>query len=157
MKKGTALFIGALFFILNIAYVPQTYAQEMVTEKIPSEQMAEEIKDLAGGKYWKGESVPSHKANEVALQVIDEKTGKVIGHIVADKQKLIDALNAKGFQKVASALTAAEAGSTAGLSAGATLSTGTIVGIVAGAVALVTIALIVSGDDDDGVTTTHHH
>ncbi|MCK5427669.1 MAG: hypothetical protein KAJ34_08240, partial [Thermodesulfovibrionia bacterium] len=88
MKKGIVLCIVALFFILNIAYVPQTYAQEMVTEKIPSEQMAEEIKDLAGGKYWKGESVPSHKANEVALQVIDEKTGKVIGHIVADKQKL---------------------------------------------------------------------
>jgi hypothetical protein len=141
MIKGIAFLTGALFLILTSVYVPHTYAQGMVSEKIPSEATAEEIKDLAQGQYWRGESIPVHKANEVALPVLDEKTGKVIGHIIADKQKLIDALNIKGYTTVAAA--------------GTTLSTGTIVGLAAGAVAITTIVLIVI--DDDGVTTTHHH
>jgi hypothetical protein len=155
MIKGIAFLTGALFLILTSVYVPHTYAQGMVSEKIPSEATAEEIKDLAQGQYWRGESIPVHKANEVALPVLDEKTGKVIGHIIADKQKLIDALNIKGYTTVASALAAVETGTSAGLAAGTTLSTGTIVGLAAGAVAITTIVLIVI--DDDGVTTTHHH
>ena len=155
MKKGIALLTGALFLILTSVYVPHTYAQGMVSETIPSEAAAEEIKDLAQGQYWRGEGIPVHKANEVALPVIDEKTGKVIGHIVADKEALIEALRIKGYTTVASALAAVETGTTAGLAAGTTLSTGTIVGLAAGAVAITTIVLIVI-DEDDGVTTTHH-
>ena len=50
----------------------------------------------------------------MALPVQDEATGDVIGYIVAEKTKLISALNEAGLAEVANALAAAEAGTEAG-------------------------------------------
>ncbi len=156
MKKATALLVIVSFLIFNTAYVSRVSAADMVTEKISSVSKAKEIAGNAKGGYWEGSVAPGHLETEVALPVIDSE-GNTIGHIVADKAKLISALNELGYTKIASALTAAQVGTTTGLSVGAGLSMGTV-GLIAGSVAVVGgVALAVGGGGGGGTTTTSHH
>ncbi|MBI5664293.1 MAG: hypothetical protein HZC49_04265 [Nitrospirae bacterium] len=93
------------------------------------------------------------------MPVIDEASGSVIGHIVAEKSTLVSALNSAGFTEVGAGLAAAEAGAGAGLAVGAGITAGTIgAGSVAAAVA---IGLVVASTAADDSTSTHtpasHH
>ncbi len=158
MKKATALLVIVLFLIFNTAYISQVSAADMVTEKISSVSKAKEIAANAKGGYWEGAVAPGHLETEVALPVIDSE-GNTVGHIVADKAKLISALNELGYTKVASALTAAQVGTTTGLSVGAGLSMGTV-GVIAGGAAVVgggALALGGGGGGGGTTTTTSHH
>ncbi len=153
MKRITVLLVLFSFVAFHLGYVPHVSAGEMVTETISSVSKAKEIAEAAGGGYWEGAVPPRTTATEVALPVID-KSGNTMGFIVADKAKLVAALNAEGYTTVASALAAAQAGSAAGLAVGGGIAMGTV-GIAAATVAVVGgIALIVSGGDE---TTTSHH
>ncbi len=156
MKKATALLVIVSFLIFNTAYVSQVSAADMVTEKISSVSKAKEIAGMAKGGYWEGTVAPGHLETEVALPVIDSE-GNTIGYIVADKAKLISALNELGYTNVASALTAAQVGTTTGLSVGAGLSMGTV-GLIAAGVAVVGgVALAVGGGGGGGGGTTSGH
>ena len=159
MKKAMASLVIVSFLIFNAAYVPQVSADDIVTEKISSVSKAKEIAGNANGGYWEGAVAPGHLETEVALPVIDSE-GNIIGHIVADKAKLISALNEAGYTTVASALTAAQVGTTTGLSVGAGLSMGTV-GIIAGGAAVVGGAALALGGGGGGgggtTTTTSHH
>ena len=154
MKKATALLVVVSFLIFNTAYVSQVSAADMVTEKISSVSKAKEIAGNAKGGYWEGRVAPGHLETEVALPVIDSE-GNTIGYIVADKAKLISALNELGYTNVASALTAAQVGTTTGLSVGAGLSMGTVGLIAAGVAVAGGVALAVGGGGGGGTTSGH--
>jgi hypothetical protein len=146
------------FLIFNLPFNPQIYAQ---VEEIEAEEVAKQLAENAEGKYVKGPSVPSVEESEIALPIIDESTGDILGYIVADKTKLISALNAAGLTDVAEALAAVEAGKEAGAAVGAGLSGGTIALIALGVAALVGLGLALSGSggggdggSDGGVTPT---
>jgi hypothetical protein len=156
MRKITAVFMALSFFMLNIGYVTPSHAAA-VTQKIPSEATAKELAANAGGTYVPGAAAPALTGTQVALPVVSEETGKVIGYVVADKAALISALNAAGYTKVASAIAATEAGAAAGLAVGAGISTGTIVvgtAILAGIAAL---AVSSGGGGGGGGGSTSHH
>ncbi len=164
MKTTVLLMIIFLFMLLNIADVSQLGAQEAVVEKIASVSKAKEIAAKAGGQYIEGVSAPALTDTQVALPVINESNGEVLGHIIADKEKLISALNEAGYQKVGSALaaaqTTAEAGEAAGFIAEAGIAAGTVEAAVVATAGVVGIGLAVSGGGggggDAGTTTTHH-
>ncbi len=156
MKKFIAIFIAVSFLLLNVGYVTPSHAAA-VTQKIPSEATAKELAANAGGTYVPGDAAPALTGTQVALPVVSEKTGKIIGYVVADKAALVSALNAAGYSSVASAISATEAGATAGLAVGAGISTGTIV--IGTAVLAGIAALAVSsggGGGGGGGSTTNH-
>jgi hypothetical protein len=155
MKKVTALLVVFLFLMFSISSASEFPTQSTIIEKISSVKKAKEIARMAKGGYWEGSVAPPLRENEVALPVID-KSGKIIGHIVADRTKLISALNAEGLTNIASALAAAQAGTAAGLAVRAGISAGTIGLVALGAGVVVGIALAISGAGK-GVTTTTHH
>ncbi len=164
MKKTVLLMIVFLFMLLNIADVSQLGAQEAVVEKIASVSKAKEIAAKAGGQYIEGVTAPALTDTQVALPVINESNGEVLGHIIADKDALISTLNEAGYQKVGSALvaaqTTAEAGEAAGFIAEAGISAGTIGAAAATTAGAIGIAIAVSGGGSGGsdasTTTTHH-
>jgi hypothetical protein len=155
MKKLMAIFIALSFFLLNLGYVTPSHAAA-VTQKIPSEAAAKKLAADAGGTYVPGSAAPPLTGTQVALPVVSEETGKVLGYVVADKAALVSALNAAGYSSVASAITATEAGAAAGLAVGAGISTGTIVvgtAILAGIAAL---AVSSGGGGGGGGSTSNH-
>jgi len=159
MQKTIALFLVALFLLCNTLTISQVQAQ---TQKIATIEAAKKLAGDAGGTYVEGAATPALTGEQVALPVIDETTGKVIGHIVADKTALVSALNTAGLTEVGAALAATEVGGGAGLAVGAGISAGTIG--AGAAIAAVTIGIIVAttgGSDDDSTsqhsTTTSHH
>ncbi len=153
MKKTVSIIVVFALLIFNISYVSVSSAQDMVTEKIPAVSKARQIATDADGSYWEGASAPVLADTEVALPVIDESSGKILGYIVADKAKLVKVLEAAGLTEVASSLAAVEAGTVAGLTAGAAVSFGTIGLVAAGAALVIGVAVAAGGG---GGTTTQH-
>ena len=142
----------AVFLLCNSLAVSRVEAQ---TQKIATVDAAKKLAADAGGTYVEGASTPALTGNQVALPVIDEATGSVIGHVVADKAALVAALNAAGLTEVGAALAATEAGAGAGIAVGAGISAGTI---AAGAVvAAVAIGLVVASSGGDGSSRTSQH
>lgn len=152
MKKFTALCIILSFMAFSIGNVSQPVAGGVLTETILSVSQAKKIAAAAKGGYWEGADTPVLSKSEIAVPVVDKSTGKVIGHIVAEKGKLISALNAAGYAKVATALAAVEAGTAAGVAVGTGVAIGTTGAIIAGAVLAGGVALAVG----ESSTTTHH-
>ena len=152
MKKLTVFFTFILFFT-NIIFVSHPYAQ---TENIEAVEVAKELAEKAEGVYIDGESLPALGESQVALPVIDEGTGKIIGYIIADRGKLIKALNESGLTEVANALGAADAGAAAGETVATGISGGsmTTVALIIGAIAAVAVGL--GGGGGGGTPTSIH-
>lgn len=151
MKKIISLLIVFSLLFFNLGFISPASAQ---THEIASVDVAEQIAADAGGSYVSGSAVPAVTGSEVALPVIDEATGNVLGHIVADQASLISALEAMGMTDIAAAIAAGTAGATAGAATGAGFALGTT-----GTVALVVAAGIGIGlavGSDGGSTTSHH-
>jgi hypothetical protein len=104
MQKIMAVFVIFSFLFFNISFVEPVSAQETITETIPSISRAKQIAIIADGIFQEGEAIPSLEENQVALPVLDPKTGKIVGRIIADKTKLIAALRTAGYTRVADAL-----------------------------------------------------
>ncbi|MEW6602257.1 MAG: hypothetical protein AB1499_14895 [Nitrospirota bacterium] len=158
MQKIVVLFLAAVFLLCNSLTISQVQAQ---TEKIASIETAKKLAADAGGTYVEGATAPALTGNQVALPVIDEATGNVIGHIVAEQSSMVSALNAAGYTEVGAALAATEAGAGAGLAVGAGISAGTIgAGAAAAAAAIGLVVASTGGGDSDTTsqhtTTTHH-
>src|SRR3989304_2544399 len=94
------------FLMFNLGYVIPSHAADPVTHTIASVVKAKELAAAAGGTYVEGATAPALTGTQVALPVIDEATGNVLGHIVADQASLVSALNAAGYASVASAVAA---------------------------------------------------
>jgi hypothetical protein len=155
MKKAIALLIILSFSTINFTFITRAFAE---TEKIASIETAMHLASDSGGRYTKGETAPALKENEIALPVIDEKTGDILGYIVAERYKLIEALNAAGFEKVAEALAADEEGRKAAGYVDSGISGGTVAAIAAGVAAGAGIALAIGGSDGgDNTTPTPAH
>ncbi|RJQ44808.1 MAG: hypothetical protein C4538_09405 [Nitrospiraceae bacterium] len=155
MKKTVSIVVLIAFFAFSFYSVAPTFAAAAVTPIIPSENVAKEIAKNAGGYYSEGASVPVLSGTEVALPVIKEGTGEVIGYIVAERANLITTLNTAGFSEVSSALAAAEAGTAAGLAVGAGISGGTIALGVAVAAGVIGLAVGAGGGGGGGSTSGH--
>jgi hypothetical protein len=144
MKKTIVLFMVAVFLLCNSLAISDVQAQ---TQKVASVDAAKKLAADAGGTYVEGASAPALTGNQVALPVIDEASGKVIGYIVAEKSALVSALNAAGYTEVGAALAATEAGAGAGLAVGTGITAGTIgAGAVVAAAAIAIIIGSTSGD-----------
>lgn len=159
MRKIMVLFMVAVFLLCNSLTISQVQAQ---TQKIATVDAAKKLAADAGGSYVEGASTPALTGNQAALPVIDEATGNVIGHVVAEKTSLVSALNAAGYTEVGAALAATEAGAGAGLAVGTGITAGTIgAGAVVAAVAIGLVVASTGGSGDGGTTTQHtttsHH
>ncbi len=158
MQKTIALFMVAVFLLCNSLTISQVQAQ---TQKIATVNAAKKLAADASGTYVEGTSAPALAGNQVALPVIDEATGNVIGHIVAEKTAMVSALNAAGYTEVGAALAATEAGVGAGLAVGAGITAGTIgAGAVVAAAAIGLVVASTGGDSGSSTTqhtTTSHH
>lgn len=158
MQKTIALFLVAVFLLCNSLTISQVQAQ---TQKISNLEAAKKLASDAGGTYVEGASTPALTGNQVALPVIDEATGNVIGHVVAEKAAMVSALNAAGYTEVGAALAATEAGAGAGLAVGAGITAGTIGAGAAVAAAAIGLVVATTGGGDDDTTATHtttsHH
>ena len=156
MKKIIALTSVFLLLVFNIGFVSGAYAE---TDTIEAETVARELAQSAKGTYVQGSTAPELTGNQVALPIIDEATGDIIGHIVANQDDLVSALNDAGLTEVANALSAIEAGAAAGEVVEAGVSGGTIAMIAGGVAVAAGIALAVSGgsDGDSTTSTTSHH
>ncbi len=148
MRKilGFVLVFAVLF--LGAGFVMQANAE---TASVASVQAAEAIAESAGGEFVAGATAPALSGTQVALPVLEEATGSVLGHIVAEQAALVTTLEAAGYVEVASAVAAIEAGAAAGAVAGAGVVAGTTAA-AAGAVAVST-ALVLEGTTG---TTGHH-
>ncbi len=122
-------------------------------ETIATIEAAKELAENAGGIFVGGEKTPALTGNQVALPVIEEETGKILGHIIADRSTLVSVLNAAGHTEVASAIAAGAAGAAAGTAVGAGVLGGTAGMIALGAAAVAGIALAVSSG---GSSTSNH-
>jgi hypothetical protein len=125
-------------------------AEEKVAEKIEAEEVAKELAAKADGTYVKGESSPVLKGSEVALPIVEEETGNILGYVVAEKTKLVAALNEAGLNEVANALAAMEAGEAAAGTVTAGISGGTITWIAIGVAALAGIGFALGGGGGGG-------
>ncbi|NOZ68745.1 MAG: hypothetical protein GXP46_05775 [Deferribacteres bacterium] len=155
MKKAVSLSLICSLLVFFAGFVPQAEAQ---TETIATIDAAKELAQNAGGVFVEGEKVPALTGNQVALPVIEEDTGKILGHIVAERDSLVSALNAAGHTEVASAIAAGEAGAAAGSTVGAGILGGTTGMAALGVAAVAGVALAVSGGSstDNTSSTTHH-
>jgi hypothetical protein len=158
MKKIIAVMVS-LSFLVFCSHIPYGYAEEadVIIQKISTIEKAKKIAKASDGQYWEAsdywEKPPSPSlegTGKVALPVQDEATGDVIGYIVADKEKLIAALNAEGLTQVASALAAAEAGTVAGDAATTGFLSGTTAKVILGVVLVAGIALAAGGSSGGG-------
>jgi hypothetical protein len=166
MKKVIAVMVSFSFLVF-CGNMPRLYAEEtgVVVQKISTVEKAKKIAEASDGQYWeaseyweKPPSPPLKGTAKVALPVQDESSGEVIGYIVADKEKLIAALNAEGLTQVADALAAVEAGGVAGEAATAGFMSGTTAKIILGVVLVAGIALAVSsGSGSGGGGSTSNH
>ena len=167
MKQIIALTAVLSLITFNMGFTSRAYSQnekieaeEKIVEKIEAEEVAEELASRSGGTYVKGETVPDHKDTEVALPIIDEETGNILGYVVADKEKLISVLNEQGLTEVANALAAMEAGEAAGETVKAGISGGTIAWVALGIAAIAGIGLALGGGGGGGgggqTPTTSH-
>jgi hypothetical protein len=152
LKKITALIIILTLSLFNTGLLSQAYAQ---TEAIESVEAAKELASNAGGIYVDGEAAPALTGDQIALPVIDETTGNILGHIVAEKANLVSALNAAGHTGVATAISAAEVGTATAGAVGAGFLGGTTGAIVAGVAVIVGVALAVSGGGGSGSSSNH--
>ncbi len=153
MKKTVALAVIFSFFMVTIGFDSLAFAQ---IEKIKSEEAARKIAEDAGGIYVEGSAEPTLTGSEVALPVIDEATGEILGYIVAEKESLKSALEGAGLTEVAGALDAIEAGTIAGGTVSGGLLGGTTGAVLLGVAAVAGIALAVGGGGGGDGTTTHH-
>ena len=156
MKRIIALISVVTIVALNIGFNSRVYSQnenneveEKVVEKIEAEEVAEELAAMSDGEYVKGEAPPELESGEVALPIIDEETGDILGYVVADQAKLVSVLNEVGLTEVANALAAMEAGAAAGATVAAGISTGTLTWIAIG-VAAVGLGLGLGGGGGGG-------
>jgi len=151
MKK-LFVFFTFLVFSLNVVFISHPYAQ---TENIEAVEVAKELAEKADGVYIEGEILPAIGPSQVALPVLDEASGNILGYIIADKAKLIAALNESGLTEVANALGAADAGAAAGGTVASGFAGGsmTTVALVIGAIAAVGIALGSGGGGGGGGST----
>jgi len=158
MKKTIAVIVSFSFLVF-CSYIPHGYAEErdVVIQKISTIEKAKKIAQASDGEYWEAsdywEKPPAPRVEgtaKVALPVQDEATGDVIGYIVADKEKLVAALNAEGLTQVANALAAADAGSVAGEAATAGFLSGTTGKVILGVVLVAGIAIAASGGGGGG-------
>lgn len=155
MIKLISLITITAFFFFAAGPLSQAYAQ---VENIESVEAAKELAADAGGTFIEGEAPPALSGDQIALPVIDEASGKILGHVVAEKESLISSLNAAGYTEVAKALAAAEAGTVSGKTVGAGFLGGTAGAIAVGVAVVVGIALAVgSGGGGGGGTTASHH
>lgn len=153
---------------LNLGMAPRAYSQngdigaeEKVAEKIEAEEVAKELAAKAGGTYVKGETAPALSGSEVALPIVDEDTGKILGYVIAEKEKLVSVLNEAGLNEVANALAASEAGEAAAETVTTGISGGTITWIAIGVAALAGIGFALGssgggGGGGGGGSTTNH-
>ncbi|NOZ70048.1 MAG: hypothetical protein GXP46_12590 [Deferribacteres bacterium] len=157
MKKAVSLSLICSLLVFFAGFVPRAEAQ---TETIATIDAAKELAQNAGGVFVEGEKVPALTGNQVALPVIEEESGKILGHIVAERNSLVSALNAAGHTEVASAIAAGEAGAAAGTTVGAGIIGGTTGMTALGVAAVAGVALAVSGgggDSTSGHSTTSNH
>ncbi len=154
MKKTVSVSLICSLLVFFAGLVPQQVVAQ--TETISTIEAAKELAANAGGVFVEGEKVPALTGNQVALPVIEEETGKVLGHIVAERDSLVSALNAAGHTEVASAIAAGEAGAAAGSTVGAGILGGTTGMAAIGVAAVAGIALAVSGGGGGGGSTSGH-
>ena len=154
--KTLSVTVMAALLLCGSFFLSEAQAQ---IETIASETAAKEIATNAGGTYIQGAAAPALSGSQVALPIIDEATGQVLGHIVAEQANLAAALNAAGFTEVATSIAAVEAGTVAGATVAAGIGVGTTTALVVGAAAIVGVA-VSGGGSSDGTsthtTTTHH-
>ncbi len=152
-----ALSLLVVFFFLSVNFfslMPSiSYAETIVTE-IDSEAAARNLAVKAEGTYVEGAAAPTLSGSEVALPIIDEASGKILGHIVADQIKLISVLNGAGLTEVASAIAAISVGTAAGAAAGTGFALGTTGTIAAVAAVGIGVAVAVGGG---GTSSTPSH
>ena len=149
--------VPSMFFILFVvsSFVlhPMIYAETIVKE-IDSEAAARQIAEKAEGTYVEGATAPTLSGSEVALPILDEVSGEILGHIVAEQIKLIAVLNEIGMAEVASAIAALSVGTEAGAAAGTGFALGTT-GKIAAAVAIGTGIAIAVGSGGSSSTPSH--
>ena len=144
MTKAKSLFvIFVLFSLIFYSIAPSISYSEQVMTEIDSEATARDIAVKAEGTYIEGATAPTLSGSEVALPIIEESTGNVLGYIVADQIKLISVLNDMGLIEVASAIAAGSVGAAAGTAAGTGFALGTT-GMIAAAAAGVGLIVAVS-------------
>ncbi len=149
------LLMVIVFIISSVVPHPLTYA-ETVVDEIDTEDDARFLAVKAQGTYIEGATVPTLSGSDVALPVLDEATGEVLGYIVADQIKLISALNELGMVDVASAVAAISVGEAAGAAAGTGFSMGTTGKIVA-AIAVLGTGIAVAAGGGGGSSTPPSH
>ena len=146
-----------LLLLVGTVFLSTGYAEEVVSGKIASELAAEDLAEKAGGKYVKGALNQELTPTQIALPVVDESSGAILGHIVAEQSELAEVLNAAGLAEVSTAVaafpTAASTGAAAGATATAGVVSGTTVAAAVGVAAVVGVALAVSGGSD---STSNH-
>ena len=144
MIKAKSLFVTFLLFsLIFYSIAPSISYSEQVMTEIDSEATARDIAVKAEGTYIEGATAPTLSGSEVALPIIEESTGNVLGYIVADQIKLISVLNDMGLIEVASAIAAGSVGAAAGTAAGTGFALGTT-GMIAAAAAGVGLIVAVS-------------
>jgi len=167
MRKIIIAYMVFSLIAFNLGVTQQAYsrdgeidAEEKVAEKIEAEEVAKELAEEAGGTYVQGETAPAVKGSEVALPIVDEETGSILGYVVAEKEKLVPVLNEAGLTEVANALAAMEAGAAAAGTVTAGISGGTITWIAIGVAALAGIGFAVGsgggGGGGGGGSTSNH-
>jgi len=146
-----------LLLLVGAVFLNEGYAEELVSGKIASELAAEDLAEKAGGKYIKGMLKQELTPTQIALPVVDESSGAILGHIVAEQSELAAVLEAAGLVDVSTAVaafpTAATAGASAGAAATAGVVSGTTVAAAVGIAAVTGVVLAVSG----GSSTTSNH
>ena len=147
-------FLLILFFISSFVLHPVTYADDTVVEEIDSEASARHLAVKAEGTYIEGASAPTLSGSEVALPILDEASGQVLGYIVADQIKLISVLNEVGMAEVASAIAAISVGTAAGAAAGTGFALGTV-GTIAAVTAVGTGVILLVSSGKSKSTTNH--
>jgi hypothetical protein len=155
MIKTLSLLVVFLFLSVNFSFLLPSisYAETVVTE-IDSEAAARNLAVKAEGTYVKGAAAPTLSGSEVALPIIDEASGDVLGYIVADQIKLISVLNEAGMAEVASAIAAISVGTAAGAAAGTGFALGTTGTIAAVAAVGIGVAVAVGSG---GTSSTPSH
>ena len=83
MIKTLSLLVAFLFLSVTVfsIFPSISYAETVVTE-IDSEAAARNLAVKAEGTYVEGAAAPTLSGSEVALPIIDEASGEILGHII---------------------------------------------------------------------------